>query len=217
MFIICWILPYLLYPHPNPLALFFFLQTKRHHRPLKTLPCKHTNHLHACAQLGKHWPSTLHWVREWWWFRSAWWSLSWKCEGDKIKIAIRRVGIEHGEQREWERVKSRRVQRETAEHEATEQRTGGGGGGIHSAAGRQLLHRRSTGGSELAHLQTWPWLRCTGPPSPVWCSGPSRAAALCVPRSGSCPPGDTRAKEKVWSTPEKLLEWKICFRTVSFC
>lgn len=131
MFIICWILPYLLYPHPNPLALvFFFLQTKRHHGPLKTFPCKHTNHLHACAQLGKHWPSTLHWVREWWWFRSAWWSLSWKCEGDKIKIAIRRVGIEHGEQSEWERVKSRRVQRETAEHEAAEQRTGGGGGGF---------------------------------------------------------------------------------------
>lgn len=148
MFIICWILPYLLYPHPNPLALvFFFLQTKRHHGPLKTLPCKHTNHLHACAQLGKHWPSTLHWVREWWWFRSAWWSLSWKCEGDKIKIAIRRVGIEHGVQSEWERVKSRRVQRETAEHEAAEQRTGGVGGDSFSS--------RATASSQTQHWRIW--------------------------------------------------------------
>lgn len=117
MFIICWILPYLLYPHPNPDALGFFLTGKAASPATENAPMQahkwETNHLHACAQLDKHWPSTLHWVREGWWFRSAWWSLSWKCEGDKIKIAIRRVGIKHGERSEWERVKRRRVRRET--------------------------------------------------------------------------------------------------------
>lgn len=202
MFIICWILPHL------PLT-----QILQHHQPLKMLPCKHTSGKPTISMhvLDKHWPSTLHWVREWWWFRSAWWSLSWKCEGDKIKIAIRRVGIKHGEQSEWERVKSRRVQRETTEREATEERTG-----VNSFSSRVTAAAASSQ-MQLAHLQTWPWLRCTGPPSLVWCSGPSRAAALCVPRSGSCPPGDTSGKEKVSSTLVNLLEWKTCIRTVSFC
>lgn len=103
------------------------------------------------------------------------------------------------------------MQRETTEHEATEQRAG-----VESVSSRPL-HGCSTVGSGRAHLQTWPWPRCTGPPSLASCSGPSRAAALCVPRSGSCPPGDTCDKEKVSSTPEKLREWQICFRAVSFC
>lgn len=69
---------------------------------------------------------------------------------------------------------------------------------------QQLLHRCSDVG--LSHLQTWPWRRCTGPPSLVWCSGPSRAAAPCVPRSGSCPPGDTSSEEKVSIKEGNLLE-----------
>lgn len=40
----------------------------------------------------------------------------------------------------------------------------------------------------LSYLQIWPWLRCTGPPSHVWCLSPFHAEGLCVPHSGSCPP-----------------------------
>lgn len=109
-----------------------------------------TNHLHASAQLDKRWPSTLHRAREGWWFRSAWWSLSWQCEGDKMKIAIRRVGIKHGEQSEWERVKSGRVQREMTEREATEQRAGVNSFSSRvsaAAASSQMQHRRISTGS----------------------------------------------------------------------
>lgn len=51
-------------------------------------------------------------------------SASRECEDSKIKIAIRRVGIKHGEQSEREGVKSGRVHRQMTEHEATEQVTG---------------------------------------------------------------------------------------------
>lgn len=162
------------------------------------------NHLHAGALLDKHWPSTLHWVREWR-FTSAWLNLNWNCEENEIKIAIKSEGIKHGERSKWESVKSGRVQQQMTEHEATEHRTGVNWFNSRRQP-QQLPYRCSAAGSELSHLQIWPWLRCTGPPSLVWCSDPSHAEVLCVPHSGSCPPGETSRREKV-SVMEENLWW----------
>lgn len=67
-----------------------------------------------------------------------------------------------------------------------------------------------------SHLQIWQWLRCTEPPSRVWCSSPFHVEGLCVPRSGSCPPayiknsGEKKGYVMVETETEEDLERKTC-------